>query len=384
MESNSRTNNSGKLKVTDTGSGLGSTWYSNVFVEAETFVCTPSPCNNFGDHKRPNSYSFVKDRRTGFRGKQKYQYNHHTGVVKDVIYEGEFGDDPGRFGLARDNSNTCYNKCLGEVYDSIKNSEVSLNTSLGEGRESLEMMVSIMKSARKPLKSLRTLVRSLKKNPLQTFGGNYLGYSVGLKPLIEDVHNLIEHFSNGQQKDALVFRAVANARSSVNVSVVQTKSYVNDTYTRSDRCQISLDYEVSDLPKFDAWRLGLTARPTLIWELTRLSFVVDYFVNIGQYLENWEAAVANNGFAFHSGYRTDTTLENWASKWDQNTGTLLPGAGTTFISGDNEGFRERKTKVRTALGGFPVPAYPSIKIPKASGPLLNIAALLSQLLTLRK
>jgi hypothetical protein len=153
------------------------------------------------------------------------------------------------------------------------------------------------------------------------------------------------------------------------------------------RVEFGAEFEITDLHQFENWRAGLTARPTLVWELTTLSFVVDYFYNIGQYLELYEASVMNNGVRLVSGYCTHGTKNEQKKRLSYVTShTYSPYyfMVSEELSRHYECQRVVTAKSRSLLTSLPVPNLPTPKLPKASTPLLNIAALLSQFLSEKK
>lgn len=352
----------------------------------EHFTVSPNPCINTGDHVRPNAYSFNKTVINWPTG-QNAQYYRNQGTMYSIERSGVFGREwftsYNHFRLRPEASNDAYNRCLSKVYADIRNSEVNLGTSIGEGRETLQMLRSIAGSAARARNELKKLRRDLVLNPLQTVGGLWLGWSVGLKPLLSDCEAIRSHLLS--REPAFEFR-MSKARASVTSNAQRTDGAETETAQATDRCEIGLVYRVVDPHQFENWRAGLTVRPTLVWELTTLSFVVDYFINIGQYLELMEASILNNGLEFSWGYRTDSRLcENqWrsaASNLDFPSGDF--GLGSYGYHRFEASKRETK-KSRGLLTSFPSPVSPSIHIPRASGPLLNIAALLAQLIRKEK
>lgn len=339
----------------------------------------PSPCHNGNGKTAPSAYSFTSVKAVYPRGKTVQQYE-YGGSVHQIIHEGKFGTAFGSFGypMPASQRSVLEYRALGKLYDQIRSSEVSLNTSIGEGRETLKMMRDIAISARKATKSLRKLGKDLTLNPLQTVGGLYLGWSVGLSPLLNDCENIRKHMAN-EDNDQVRCRPITARASSFD----QINDVDWDT-TLSERLQYGLSWRLNNLHLFENWRLGLTARPTLVWELTTLSFVVDYFISIGKYLELLEASLLNNGVEFVHGYQTFTTKRT-EDIHIHHTLPRDPNLGWTpsYTQVKIDAIQTTVQKARVVLNSFPSPPLPVVKIPKASGPLLNCAALLSQILTRR-
>jgi len=285
-------------------------------------------------------------------------------------------------------------KALSKFYEKIRSSEISLNTSVGEARESLQMMASIARSASRAVSELRKLaidavvnpargkrlLKKLTKNSLRdphlTVGGLWLGWSVGLKPLINDCENIRNHALKGLGNGA-EFRV--KARASHERESRAALSGGSEKYVVDERVEFGALIRISDTHMFENWRAGLTARPTLAWELTTLSFVVDYFIGIGQWLELYEASLRNNGFELVGGSGYCTTVKKERRTQEVSRSNIPTGTARTMDA--QYAMSEDKTvKDRSLLQYLPMPGAPIVKIPRAAEPLLNCAALLSGLI----
>lgn len=297
-------------------------------------------------------------------------------------------------GLAQ---NTAYNKALSKFYDGIRKSEVSLNTSVGEGRETLQMLNSIAQRFRTDkyrtlYKATQDVLKALKKDPRGTVASGWLGWHVGWKPFLQDLQNLFNHFTQLQTQPHMDFVGVVKARGS---SYEQNTWFdfhskgAQHTQIGLYRYELGCKFRISDLTLFNQWQLGLTVRPTLAWELTTLSFVVDYWVNVGQYLENLEASILQNGISLIDGYRTssykisDTVVKQgtWAPPADPRFGGP---SGLSLVGRDLKAYKEVTHKNRDILLSFPSPVLPTFKIPRSAPQILTMAALLSNFIPKKK
>lgn len=383
-----KTNNVNEYGIVVVKPWTGSAYNEIALCYSREFVVKPSPCANNGDHRIANPYTFTVTERWEPNGTAYNWDNWGSGYLmsRTGYLGGSFGPTPSI--VMDDNSTSIQNRALAKLYDQIRDSEVSLNTTIGEGRETLDMFMAVARGAqqfvtnfRQAKKKLKREVLSAIRNPLQTVGGLELLWSVGLSPLINDVENLRNHVAN---KKELHIDIPAQSRASKtheksNVTYPSGATQVEEREL-SQRIEYSLVFRVDDLHTFENWRLGLTVRPTLLWELTTLSFVVDYFINIGQYLELLEASILNNGFSFVSGYVTTTSKDSW---WIRSEKPLWknPNARSDGHSWSCRG--GVRTKTRSRLTSFPAPMRPTVKLPSAASQLLNCAALLSQLITRR-
>ncbi len=403
LTSNSSSRQSLKYRMSPSGTVIYSAMRDSY---RQSFTVTPSPCANLGNRKDPVPYSFTKVEEWPADGSQsewyKTTYWNGTSWVPGVFFYRGYGPEPSqswyRYRLVVPYEDS-YNRCLSKLWDEVRVSEVSLNTTVGEGRETLAMLSSVrgsalrvlrdLRSPRRLLKSLRKLGREVADNPLQSVGSLWLGWSVGWKPLLSDLENLSNHVLNANV-ESIVYEAMARSGWTFEDAI---NNGVSDYYWTGDRGHyetlqysvrhhMAMKFCITDLNQYEVWRAGLTVRPTLAWELTRLSFVVDYFYNIGQLLELLEASCLNNGIKFVSGYYTKTTKEERSFSLNWTTDRPVDPNGN--ITAHSANYRARKrvtTKSRSLLSAFPTPVLPVVKIPKASTPLLNIAALLSNLIS---
>jgi len=363
----------------------------------------PSPLINRGDRKRPNAYSFVKtqvDSPKGYimRATQGFGTQTTSGSLS-----ANFGVDPLLVTLTPEvNETDVRNKALAKLYKKIKDSDINVSVTLGEGRETLHLLRAVglsaagtltglktaLKRGRMPEKKLQSLLRLAGypvamglKNPLQTVGGFQLLWSLALRPLIADVENYRNHEASksdvGVEMHFDARATSASKRQRDNISIGGGKSR-SETLSESTRVEFGVNLKINDMPSFEDWRIGATVRPSLGWELATLSFLCDYFVNIGQYIELQEAALLNNGLSLVHGYQTVTSLV------ESTVHESYTYSGYDYV--DSHSWNSAKTvatKNRGVLNAFPAPYGVTVKLPKAATPLLNIAALLSQLIVRR-
>lgn len=383
-----KTNTRVKPGVCEVRPWVGSAYYELATGETRELIVFPNPCVNPSDHKKPAAYSFTVNQRKEPYGTAFDWDNWGSGYLmsKSGCLSGYFGSNP--IIVMDDNSTSIQNKALEKLYDKVRNSEISLNTTIGEGRETLDMVMAVAKSAhrfstdfkRAKARASRKMIDAL-KNPLQTVGGFELLWSVGLSPLINDVENLRNHVANKQELNVPIHVDSRSGKTQTKKQVYTSGgATVTEERTLSQRIEYGLDFMITDLHTFENWRLGLTVRPTLVWELTTLSFVVDYFITIGQYLSLLEASLLNNGISFVGGYVTTSSKDSWVinsvKPWWKNPNARSYGHSWTASGSVSK-------KDRQVLTSFPTPLRPTVKLPHADSQLLNCAALLSQLLSRR-
>lgn len=391
--------------------------------ETKSFTVTPSPCTNGTNFKMPGEYSYSGDHYlypfgmssagyfAGQPGRREFYDSGYYGCLSGLALSGFGWDDPIDWHVERINAQ---NRALVKIYDKIKSSDVNISTTIGEGRETLTMMAAISRGARKPLQGLKDLIvksRSKKRmtreeyrefrgspslqaaqqsrdaaaSTLATVSSGWLIWAVGLKPLLNDLGNLVTHIKS---LDNLDIKYSVNARGTARLHRNESRTILGGesrwSIDDSEYHQYGITYRISDMHAFENWRLGLTVRPTLAWELTTLSFVVDYFIGIGNFLASYESAILNNGIVFDSGYHTVCRRKVGSFTWSRSASPLVdpyPNSSTTspeiYLGGFAEGLRSHIHKERSRINSFPVQAMPTLKLPRVAEQLFTVASLIS-------
>lgn len=371
------------------------------------FTVSPNPCINPGDHKNPVAVSYSKKVTLHATGTMSRAY-YGNGEVRRSDLSGP-GATAGTAAYFLAEASDPYNKALSKLVGQIKDSDLNLSTSVGEGRETLEMIGSVAKSAvklkrrlvaaltsGKPGQRIRDILKDgvLSLNDLKAIGGGWLYFSLGVKPLLADIEALRSHVLS-DKAEKVEFKVKARSSEFDEVSESKPWNYYSPPYwsatqhlhcTDSRRCELGITVSINNLHAYENWRAGIGLRPTLAWELLTLSFLADYFVKIGEWLELMEAALCNNGIAFVGGYQTETRLSESLYTTEfrlvQGLGTFPYTEGATLYHfGRADGGERLLTKKRSLLSSFPLPRSPRLTIPRASTQLLNVAALLAQTLS---
>lgn len=370
------------------------------------FIVSPSPCTNPSDHKLPGAYSFSKTVTKnvygsnggyyfwGNPGDRKRVDNSIEGTYSSTYWNGFGNGGPSGYGTPEAYALerlAARNKAVNKILDKIRDSDVNLSTTVGEGRETLQMVAGIARSVTGPMAALKSAVHKSRKggrverstrSTLVTVGGLQLAWSVGLAPLLSDCESLRKHVLAAEEFD--VRYKVQSRGTCSHVWTSHPSEWEDFQNEISTWYQFGASYRVGDLHAFENWRAGLTLRPTLAWELTTLSFVVDYFVQIGNFLAALEASYLNNGIEFLHGYETTTEWKTSLYSHVHPDDPVDHGAlwGYTDFHYDvrGSGYRHWVTKSRSRMTRLPTQAFPTIKLPSASTQLLNCAALLSMLL----
>lgn len=283
-------------------------------------------------------------------------------------------------------SSNLQNKALERLYKkmSTKNGAVSegidASVDVGESRETKKMVAKAVKSAGQVVTVAKQVgERVFKKGKVVGELANaWLAYTYGWKPLLDDIHELAE-FTSVYYKE-FTFRGTASvnrphARYGIDTAwpttiPIRTESigYV------SKRILYSVTCSVDDQTAFDLNRITSLDPKRITWELLPMSFVLDWFVDIGGYLQLQEAALGR-GLTFKRGFLTVSNLNFYKAR--------VYGAGksgTNLYQVDLQASRKVTGKSRTKLLGFPRPAYPTLQVDLGWRRILSSGALLAQAL----
>jgi hypothetical protein len=115
-------------------------------------------------------------------------------------------------------------------------------------------------------------------------GGVWLEYSYGWKPLVEDIYRAVNVMQ--QPFPHKVIRGKAQGRFETVVPTHNNYAWTDTTYKWHLRLLLQLKVSVSSWFAWKANELGLTNPLSVAWEVVPFSFVVDWFLPIGKYLQS--------------------------------------------------------------------------------------------------
>jgi len=304
-------------------------------------------------------------------------------------------------------SDTVYNNAVTKLYDQIKDTELNLALTIGERKETYKMVQNAARSlgriytlakkvrrevgnalVRRDKKYFQRISRAVKGNPdvyemmhspSKAIAGAWLSYKYGWLPLYSDVHALME-FST-RRFDLREFKARASRTDNKIDRALLASPSVWKVETILDRhtALIIVKAKVRDSNAFDLSRVTSMNPLSIAWELVPFSFVVDWFVDVGGYLANMEAALGA-GLDFHSGMVTRVNVQKSSIEiYGTETGGYYP---TSFTTSYNVKPRVvyRVLKTRTLLSGFPRPELPSFKVSLGSQRIMSAASLIRTVL----
>lgn len=273
------------------------------------------------------------------------------------------------------------NKALTELYDRVRGSGLNALVSAGEYAESKRMIAGALHSAGSLIRSARRLRKLLLSNPSLVLSSGWLAYTYGWKPLMQDIYNATEfHYR-------LLKELSTNGKAQVDdtdTTKATLSGWVNITTkkTLSERALYGLTVGVDDTASYNLSRITSLNPLSIAWELMPLSFVADWFVDIGGYLSNMEAS-CGMGLSFKRGYFTRTTMDTVEKRGWGERNTKTPAAGYWIQNADSftgYGKTQRITKARSVLTSFPRPNFPAFQVSLGARRIMSAASLIRVIL----
>jgi len=193
----------------------------------------------------------------------------------------------------------------------IANQAIDLATTLGETKETIatlsELVVRVARALRHARKGrFRRALQALnggKVRSVKNAADNYLAFVYGLTPHLRDVHGLQEQVKRGLAREGKYFRSTGFKSSNAPWTEFFLSSLDLDSHRGSGGgrgwCKVVLYQTITHEVAYQLNQLGVANPLNTVWELVPLSFVVDWFIPIGDFLR---ALTGPLGTTFSHGY----------------------------------------------------------------------------------
>jgi hypothetical protein len=211
----------------------------------------------------------------------------------------------------------------------------------------------------------------------------WLEYTYGWKPLLNDVYQHAEALANVATRSGMVMRKCDSSAKShkdkiSKVSVDNDRIIATRVTSSHRRLRICVEFKIPTGVMDYANTFGLTDPLSVAWEVVPFSFVVDWFLPIGNFLEGLSTY---NNLVFHRGYKSGS------HKYYAST-TTVPGpfkpnwAGDSTLTVDVASFTNSLDSFsfgRDLLNSFPSTPWPKWRDPRSISHGLSAVALLKTL-----
>lgn len=329
-----------------------------------------------GNHKSPNPWYFSVARRQNgplsavftntANGDTDYWSGNYVGITENVATWLSADMDAA---VA-----AAYSDLLNEIRGGM-----DLSVDIFQGKQTIGTPKQILKI----LTEMRKVSRQLRKGdivkPMKQAGNAWLIWVYGVKPTMQTIHDAIKFRRDHYLNEVKVFEGKATRVTEKVINIPDwpdAGGWTSQLSVRTScRCRYKVRMKIPDSALTSATRLSSLNPASIAWELMPWSFVVDWFLNIGDYLRGIETTLVYGRY-FTDGFVTKTFI----SEGDQSamrSGVPPPGvswSGTYRATGVNKSFD------RAILSALPSVPSPKFRPELGSGRLLNAAALLTTFL----
>jgi hypothetical protein len=211
-----------------------------------------------------------------------------------------------------------------------------------------------------------------------SLANNWLELQYGWKPLLMDIDGAMRSLASFYQLGEHITRTVSASakketilRAPIMDDAIHLTTVGSSETRTTTRVRIMLRYQIDSRLKAFLAQTGFTNPVNLIWEVLPYSFVLDWFLPIGNWLQTLSSF---DGLVFVDGCKTSFTRQNYIGVVNY-TGTYAPYSPWQDISVYGSYARERIVLNRDKLTSFPSPNKPAFKSPWSTTHALNALAL---------
>lgn len=191
-------------------------------------------------------------------------------------------------------NDTLAGQAIASARSDAASASAQLLVSLGEARETLALLkapLDVLLKRTEPFRVLRSRYNSGKltyNDFIVEFSNIWLLYRYGIMPLVYEIQGIVKALTEPSKPQRSTSRAIARDSGSTNWKTTGSSSMITKielahslVWTREYRATCLYESEDDLQARFG---LRLADVPVAAWELTRLSFVYDWFVNAGDFL----------------------------------------------------------------------------------------------------
>jgi hypothetical protein len=281
-------------------------------------------------------------------------------------------------------------KAVSKLLNEMKGEGANIANMIGERKQvvkSVETLLNTIVYTIRDLKrkDIRSAIRRMGGDPLtarklrtQDIANQWLSLQYGWKPLLGDVYDIVNAAHHREKVMCRVFRCSSRSFGrfpSQNSWTVDPAGKQMGIRSTAAICK----YMIRAFPNgalAEPAALGVTNPLTVLWEVTPWSFVVDWFLPVGNYLEQ---LTADHGWDFYDGCVSYLTRAGEGVEWRHLNNYTSAGWDYTNVRTQSWASTSYVEMQRTVLNGFPSARIPRFKNPLSVGHLANALALGYQL-----
>jgi hypothetical protein len=271
--------------------------------------------------------------------------------------------------------------CQNKLLEAVRDYPLNIGVALAEYRETSDFVASCITSVAKSYRRMKKLqfraaFRELGlSNPSKDWANKWLQWKYAVKPTLQDAYGACLAYHTRSQGLDRVFRYEVKASKTSRFSDESEWDWP-DHNGRSQiigkvRCHGVLRFGVTDplVRRFD--QLGVLNPALLIWEKIPYSFVLDWFIPVGNWLTN---VVPPQGVKFLGG-TLSTYIQGGGFAEDYWNQSSIYGGKTSLVNNWEKQYKRKK------LTGFPSYTFEPVDLSMTVNRMVTALALLTQVRT---
>lgn len=296
--------------------------------------------------------------------------------------DGEYATDTGMSSFIQGPPAWVSNLATTRAYLALKNQQANLSEAFAEREQTKRLFSDGARGIAEQVRAFRKahprewgqVVRNGARNQLRGIPRRWLELQYGWKPLMSDIFGACDRLSDAfSDTRAYHARAKGAARwvERFNVPFASSPYFWTEHVERIHHVKVLLFYTLNNPALATFASLGLTNPLELGWELVRYSFVVDWFLPVGNWLSTLDA---DFGWRYETGVNSTFTRISVQSTPGHTPSTSSSTYSNFTVGPKAKGIRFR----RTVLGTPPGVGLPHFKNPLSGVHVANAMALLVQ------
>lgn len=268
-----------------------------------------------------------------------------------------------------------------EIYGKIQDSKIEMGENIGQAVSTADMIAEPFRILLKAYVFARAGnwagVASLLGKPQSYINGKFIAsgwlqYYYGWKPLISDIYGGMKLLNENLGNNERIIRS-----KKVKSETFEAKGFDNDQFYDADfsfsaRYKVSIDYKISSAALHGLDLVGLSNPMQLAWQLMPFSFVIDWFLPVGNVLGGLSGKL---GLDFVTGYKTlveEGTRRSYRNDYGWPSNQTKMDRGLLEI-----GFKRMQ---RTPIYTFPMPEMHIRRNPFSTERMTSALALFRQVM----
>lgn len=327
---------------------------------------------------RPDTYGYYRSQNSGVWGVMDFYSNSDNTAFSELLAPSTLStlDAQARNALLNKVKGTEVNVAVAtaeasKTMDMVGNAAITIAGALGNLRRGDLIGAARTLGVAAPKRANARFKKAFVKDRTKALGSGWNSIAYGWRPLLDDVYGAAKELAGSSQQGVYLHSKVVKSR---NVPYSFSKPWnASSGYSvrQTGSTRVSVRYGVTYMRQMgarqDLPRLGITNPALVAWELVPYSFVIDWFLPIGNWLNTFDATL---GVDFINGYSTTFQLGDYSDTRNYKS-SQWPDLGFTTC-------RMQKVRVkRVPLGSFPSVALPRLKNPASVLHLSNAMALLT-------